>query len=186
MTKGCYGYLTRQKKKEIIKTVLFFALSLSVFAIGYATTGTKKNLLTIVAMLGFLPASKSMGSMIMYLKAGVCSQVCYERLQKIDHGGMHMLYDLYLTSYRSNFQISALAVRNQSVCGYTEDQKCDMAAGEKHLTEILCQNGYQNLTVKLFADPDTFADRLAQMSAMPEKMEEKEAAIREIIMDISL
>ena len=65
MTKGCYGYLTRQKKKEIIKTVLFFALSLSVFAIGYATTGTKKNLLTIVAMLGFLPASKSMVSMIM-------------------------------------------------------------------------------------------------------------------------
>ena len=43
MTKGCYGYLTRQKKKEIIKTVLFFALSLSVFAIGYATTGTKKT-----------------------------------------------------------------------------------------------------------------------------------------------
>ncbi len=186
MSKGCYGYLARQKKKEILKTILFFALSLSLFAIGYLTTGTKKNLLTIVAMLGFLPASKSMVSMIMYLKAGGCSESCYQRLQEMQLSGMHILYDLYLTSYRSNFQISAMAVRNQTICGYTEDANCDLSAGEKHLTEILRQNGYQGLTVKLYQSADSFMDRLAQLGAMPEKGEEKEAAIREIIKDISL
>ena len=68
---------------EILKTILYFGLSGAVFAAGYFTTGTKTNLLTIVAVLGCLPASKSMVSMIMYLRAGVCSKQCYEAVREL-------------------------------------------------------------------------------------------------------
>ena len=69
ITKGCFGYLEAQRKKEIIRTIFYFALSAAIFVMGYVTTGTKMNLLTVVAVCGCLPASKSMVSMIMYIIA---------------------------------------------------------------------------------------------------------------------
>lgn len=188
LTKGCFGYLNAKKKWETLKTVIYFALPAAIFLMGYYTTGTKKNLLTVVAVLGCLPASKSAVSLIMYLKAGVCSGSCHETLQErgLDRGDTLLLYDLYLTSYEKNFQISALAIKNKAVCGYTEDGRCDVGAGEKHIAEILRQSGYEGLTVKLFTDLSKFADRLAQMNDTAEKKEEKEKAIAGILKDISL
>ncbi len=186
MAKGCYGYLRRQKKTEIIRTILYFALSLAIFIMGYLSTGTKANLLTIVAVLGSLPASKSMVSMIMYLKAGVCSPDCYAMAQSVDPDGTLLLYDLYLTSYRNNFQISVMAVKNNTVCGYTEDGKCDLLAGEKHISEILQQSGYGGVTVKLFGNPEKFRERLTALCGASEKAQEKDEAVAQVIKDISL
>jgi hypothetical protein len=186
MTKGCYGYLKRQKKMEILKTILYFGLSGAVFAAGYFTTGTKTNLLTIVAVLGCLPASKSMVSMIMYLRAGVCSKQCYEAVRELAAEDMTVLYDLYLTAYKENFQLSAAVVRSGNLCGFTEDSACDLSAGEKHMGEILRQSGYNNLTVKLFDKLPGFTDRMKQLAEIPEKDEKKDEAIAEILRDISL
>ena len=47
--KGTRNYLKTQRKYEIIRTVLYFAISLSLFAAGYITTKTRLNLLTLVA-----------------------------------------------------------------------------------------------------------------------------------------
>lgn len=152
---------------------------------GYFTTGTKTNLLTIVAVLGCLPACKSAVIMFMYLKAKSCSGECYEKLQPYV-GNTLMLYDLYLTSYEKNYQISAMAVKNSSLCGYTEDGKCDLTAGEKHISEILKQDGYEGLTIKLFSNFSKFTDRLLQMESLSDKSEKKEVAIAEIIKSISL
>ena len=66
--KGTFLYLDTQKKYEIIRTILFYAISAAIFATGYITTGTKKNLLTMVAVLGVLPASKSLVSVIMFMR----------------------------------------------------------------------------------------------------------------------
>ena len=185
VTKGCFGYLKVQKKKEIIRTIFYFALSISIFLMGYVSTGSKLNLLTVVAVLGCLPASKSAVSMIMYIKAGQCSQECYEQIKPYTDGTF-MLYDLYLTSYQKNFQISAMAIKNNTVCGYTEDKKCDIAAGEKHIATVLQQGGYGNLTVKLFTDCGKFRERLSQLGEIAEKKEEKEKAVADIIRDVSL
>jgi hypothetical protein len=47
--KGSKGYLDSQKKYEVIRTVLYFGISLSLFVAGYLQTKDKANLLTIVA-----------------------------------------------------------------------------------------------------------------------------------------
>ena len=66
--KGEMNYINTQKKYEIIRTILYFSVSLILFIAGYVTTKTKLNVLTIVAILGCLPASKSAVNMIMFLK----------------------------------------------------------------------------------------------------------------------
>ena len=60
--KGTFNYLDTQRKYEIARTIIYFAVSFSLFIAGYITTGTRKNLLTVVAVLGMLPASKSLVS----------------------------------------------------------------------------------------------------------------------------
>ena len=65
--KGQYGYLSYKKKFSAIVTIGMFALSLAIFIMGYVTTKTNANLLTVVAVLGCLPASKSAVSMLMFL-----------------------------------------------------------------------------------------------------------------------
>ncbi len=186
--KGCFGHLSFQKKWEIVKTIAYFGISAAIFLMGFLTTGTRMNLLTVVAVLGCLPASKSAVSAIMYLRAGVCSQDCYRAVEERLRGGLEtlLLYDLYLTSYRHNFQLSAAAVKNGSVCAYTEDTRCDLSAGETHIREILMQNGYSDLTVKLYAEFPKFTERISEMAALPEKQKERDRAVAELLMDISL
>ena len=45
--KGTRNYLSSQKKYEIIRTVIYFFIPLSLFAAGYITTHTRNNLLTL-------------------------------------------------------------------------------------------------------------------------------------------
>ena len=61
--RGTRGYLRTQKIYEILRTVLYFAISLSLFIAGWVSTGSRENLLTIVAVLGCLPACKSLVEM---------------------------------------------------------------------------------------------------------------------------
>ncbi len=49
--KGTEGYIRSQKKYEVIRTLLYFAVSLSLYVAGYIQTGQRANLLTIVAVL---------------------------------------------------------------------------------------------------------------------------------------
>ena len=65
--KGNPGYLDYKKKAEILRTVIYFALVAAVFFLGYSQAHTKKNLLTIVAILGCLPASKALVGVILRL-----------------------------------------------------------------------------------------------------------------------
>lgn len=57
--KGAYGYLENRKIYTALRTVLFFLLCVGIYLAGYLTTGTNRNLLTVVAILGCLPACKS-------------------------------------------------------------------------------------------------------------------------------
>ena len=70
--KGTRDYLNTQKKYEIARTVLYFAISLTLFAAGWIATGKRENLLTVVAVLGCLPACKSAVDMIMFLRYKGC------------------------------------------------------------------------------------------------------------------
>ena len=52
--KGTRNYIDTQKKYEILRTILYFGLSLGLFVTGYITTKTRTNLLTVVAVVGCL------------------------------------------------------------------------------------------------------------------------------------
>lgn len=181
--KGEYGYPVYERNRVIIRTVVYFAISLAVFLMGYLSTKTKENLLTVVAVLGLLPSSKSLVSVIMYLRIPKFSQEIYEELSK--HAKtVSAIYSLYLTSYKMNFPVSCFAARGANLIGFTEFDACDANACEKHIKDMLGQNAIKGITVKLFKDQRRFTDRLLQLEALDKSGKEEE--ILTLLCDISL
>lgn len=174
--KGEYGYIVCQKKASLIRTIAFFALSLAIYGIGYYLTKSSRNLLTVVAVLGCLPSCKSAVNAVMFFRASGCSEAVREKVSRYDET-LSGFYDMYFTSYQKNFPISHMVLKGNMVCAYTEQEKCDRSAGQQHLEQMLLQDGYKNMTVKIFGDLEKYIDRLSQL----DKLEIEELKCRDDI-----
>lgn len=184
--KGTYGYIGKQRRWEIIKTAMMFAVSLSLYIAGYIATKTNKNLLTLVAVLGCLPASKSAVNMIMFFRAKGCSPALREAIGD-RAGGLSERYDLYLTSYAKNFQISHLVMKGKSIAGITEQENFDESLCYQHVKTMFAQNGFHDITVKIFRNREKYFERLKslQESEMEDNREYDEKVL-ELMENLSL
>lgn len=185
ISKGEPDYLKQQKKIVLVKTILLFTIALAVFLIGYWSTKTKANLLSIVAVLGLLPASKSAVSLIMYLRTPNYSEAIINATRNAG-GNVSILYNMYLTSYKHNFPLNCIAVRGNNLMGYTEFEHCDTAACEEHLKLITAQNSFKNLNIKIFKSSELkkFEDRLNQLQKA--ETGKRETELLDLMKDISL
>lgn len=176
--KGEKGYLNWQRKYAAIRTAVLFLLCLAIFLTGYISTGSNKNLLTVVAVLGCLPACRSAVNMIMILKYHGISDADYEKIRQ-HTGSCAVLANLVFTSYDKNFEIHHMAFKGNSLVGYTANAACDAKACEKHLHGMCAQNRLGDVDIKIFKELPKYVNRLDQMQDLPdyeaESVEEGEA-----------
>lgn len=184
--KGTFGYIAHRKKAEVIKTVIMFLIPLSLFLAGLVATKSRLNVLTIVAVLGMLPASKSAVLMIMYLKGHGISQEDHALYAPYTEG-LVCSYDNIFTTYEKTYEIPALVVRGGNVCGISAQKYEKIHDLEKHIENCVRQEGY-SVNVKFFDKKEAFLERLKSISELSET--EKEAAsdiaVRQVLFDISL
>lgn len=191
--KGNFGYIDHQKKKEILRTFCYFFISLSLYLIGYGVTKSNKNIMTVIAVLGCLPASKSAVSMILFLRSTGCPKDAYEAIHPHEQERC-VLYDLVFTSYQKNYKIASLLVTPNTICGYTADPSCDLEGVQKHLKTYLSQNGYHDISIIIFREIKKYTERmdnLGQISLpvagkVPGIDQEKEAGMASVLLSISI
>ncbi len=162
--KGMFGYLSYKKKTSAVMTISMFAISLALFIAGYVTTKTNANLLTVVAVLGCLPASKSAVSMIMFLKAKGGTVEDKEVIEGAI-GSLDGYYDLYFTGYSKNFPTNHLVVTQNSIIVYSSDSKITEKEFNEHMKSLLNKERIHDITVKLFTDRDKYIQRLKELNA---------------------
>ena len=163
--KGTKHYLKTQRICEIIRMVLFFGISGALFLGGYLATGSRLNLLTIVAVLGILPASKSMVSAIMFCCHDSLSDDAASKIEP-HVGTLTHLYDLVFTSNSKIYDVGHLTIKGNTACGYTEKKEFDEQAFQKHVQDLLKVDGHKNVTIKIFRDLSKYVDRLDQMQEL--------------------
>ncbi len=210
--KGEYGYLAYKKKIESIKTVIYFAIPLALFFAGLIATGTKKNLLTLVAVLGILPASKNAVLMIMYLKSRPIGETVYETmesaLQKTGEAvlsNMAVLYEMVFTTQEHTYEVPCIYVYAGSVCGCLAPsgslKKKDgnkkegkkkkkttdslQASLEKHLEQTLKREGI-SVNVKIYDGQEAFIKRINELKPLEKAADTPIKAIAKVLKDISL
>lgn len=162
--KGDYGYIRAQRLKRSIITLITLALPAGLFLIGYFTTHTRKNMLTLVAILGVLPACKFMvGAIMMYLQKPL-KEKTYQKI-KAASGGLVMSYEMYVTTYDKSLFLDAAAICGNTVVFYTSKAPAKELVSfmENHIQNILRQNGYcQN--VKILTELAPFLERMRYMN----------------------
>ncbi|MCR4705408.1 MAG: hypothetical protein K5641_05025 [Lachnospiraceae bacterium] len=184
LEKGTFGHLNRQLKREIAKMILFYAICLVIFVTGVIYFGTRNNLMTVVAAVGCLPAGKSTVSVIMYCKAGRCSKELFDAISSLGCDAC-ALYDLYLTGYKQNFQISAAVVADKHILAFSESGDIDCRAGEEHISSILEKNSIRGFLVKIFTDRQKFMDRITSLCG-PGQVPQTDEDVKHILKNISL
>jgi hypothetical protein len=183
--KGSYGYMENRKLMTTLRTLLYFVLCIGLYLLGYVTTGSNKNLLTIVAILGTLPACKSAVNMIIFLRARGCSARLQEQVCPYDTV-LTTFYDLYFTTYQKNFAVSHMVLKGNVLCGVTENPKCDAKDVEEHLEHMMAQEGIKNVTVKIFSDVGKYVDRLGQLTKLETEEGKKQDDVVNLLYSISL
>ncbi len=163
--KGSFGYLKNRRIYTAVRTAIFFLISASLYISGIKVTGSNRNLLTIVAVLGCLPACKSAVNCVLFLRAKGCSEELYRKL--LPYGKkLETFYDFYFTSYRKNYPISHMALKGNILCGITQSPACDCQEAVKHLEQMLVQEGIKGVTVNIFSQEDKYIDRLSRLCEM--------------------
>ena len=173
---GDFGYISHKKKTEILKTIVFFAIPLSLYIAGYATTKSRLNVLTIVAILGMLPASKQLVSMIMYLKAHGISEADHEAIKEAVVPLCNS-YDNIFTTYEKTYEVPSVVIRNGNVCGLSGFAAVTFKCAKKE--------GYQ-INTKIFDKLESYQNRLSTIKELEDTTPEKDLAVREIIHEITL
>lgn len=178
--KGFPGYIRDQKKRRILITILLFGISFTIFLTGYLTTHTRNNLLTIVAVLGCLPAARSAVGMIILLPYHSFDEKKVNEIQEMVKD-CTVAYDMVLTSREHVMNVDVLLISRHLICGYMSSRKTPSAEVENYLAQILKQNHYEKVTVKIFTDYDSFLRRARQIGGMSEcPDEQRKRAAQEI------
>ena len=160
--KGDYEYASYNKIRSVIVTVLMYALSAAVYIIGYITTGSNKNLLTIVAILGVLPASKALIAAIMSIRVKTADEDIRRKIED-NMGDLTGLYNLYLTSYDMNFYLAHATITGDSLICYTDSPDFDQKRFNDHIEKHMKIEGLQNVLIKVFTNPEAYITRLKQL-----------------------
>ncbi len=183
--KGTYEYADHKKLMDAMVMVIMFALALGLYIIGIVTTGSKKNLLTIVAVLGLLPACKMVVSLIMSLRVRPCDK---ELRTAIDGhvGDLAGFYNMYFTSYDKNFFIDHLVISGKSIIGLCTSDKFDEKVFDGHLSELIRKEGIKDAFIKVFTDKDKYINRLVELNGLGDEDKAPNNELRNLIMNVTL
>lgn len=187
--KGTPGYLHARKIRILLLTLLEFAIVIALLVLGWMQTGTRLNLLTVVAVVGCLPACKALVGLITILPyrtadLGKAAEIC-EKAPLLTTA-----FDLVITSREKIMPVEAFVISGNTVCGYAPNKKTDPEEAAKHIRTILEENRLTKITVKLFPSYKAFLLRaeamnnIAQVDGADQK--KRERRIRQILLGISM
>lgn len=187
--KGEAGYIRIRKRKTFLKTFFEFGIVIALLVLGIRETGSRQNLLTIVAVLGCLPAAKAMVEWIMILPQ---RSIPKEQAAEIEEKSrlLTRVYDLVFTSEKKIMPVDTIVISGNTLCGYTSHKKVDLNVVAAHMKKYLHANKFDKVSVKIFDNYTAFITRAEGMNhiAAVEKNDTKrhEEDIRHLLLNISL
>ena len=145
--------------------------------------------MTIIAVLGCLPASKALVELIMVLPHRSITEETASEIE-LNANLLTKVYDMVFTSEKIIMPVEAIVISGNTICGYSSNAKVDMNFIAKHLKQYLYANRFDKVSVKIFDNYTAFATRAEGMNniAAIEKNDTKrhEEGIKQILLNISL
>lgn len=111
------GYIHRQKRFQTIMLLVFIAVGIGLFLIGYLATGTRANVFTVLAILMVLPGAKRVIALVVMLPRQSVVQERYDRMRKTLPPDAVLLTDYVFTSSEKIMNLDFVIIKDHDVIG---------------------------------------------------------------------
>lgn len=170
MKKGSFGYLQKKRVFSLVKSILFLAAVLIIYFTALHHFHTNKNIFSIIAAVGALPAGRSIVETVMCYRARSASDRVRQKVEEIPGiSSCYSLYDLYLTSYERAYSLSHAAIGNGLLVGLTETQDTDCRLCGQHICDMAAKEGIEGFKADIYRDLDEYAAALKDLIRNKEK-----------------
>ena len=166
--KGEWGYFQSQKLRRLLVTVLLFAIPVLILVTSGIYFGTRQNIMTIVAMVGMIPAAMSAVNLIMFLLRKSLPEEEYRTL-KAHEGDLTVAYEMYMTSEKKNALVDCLVICGNEVVGLVTDANTDRRFAQDHLQKMLREEGMR-VSVHMLGDIRKFTERMDSLNAHADEL----------------
>ena len=177
MNKGKFGYLAKEKKKQLIKLLVLIAVALAIFTLGYFLNKRETaNVFTILAILFVLPGARTLVNLIVLLPYRSITRTEYDEVMKYTEGTDIVFTDLVITSEQKVMNLHFLIVRNNQVLGLLGRAGQDVKYIREYLLKGLKSRAllYQ---VKVVEDKGAFIKQLSKIPNMEVRTTEQEELV---------
>ena len=140
-----------------------FACCIGIYLIGYLTLKTNKNIWTIIAILGVLPASKSAVSMIMFIRYKSIDETTYNAILNVK-GNIPVIYELVFTTNEKSYYIKSAACSDSTVIMYTDEKPDKIKEITEHVNNCILREELKGYSLKIYGDLKQYTDRLSEMN----------------------
>jgi hypothetical protein len=168
--KGEWGYFNAQKRRRFLASALLFAIPVFILVTSSIYFGTRKNFMTIIAMVGLIPAAMSVVNLIMFLMRKSLPEEEYRTLSAHE-GDLTVAYELYFTSEKKNALVDCIAICGNDIVGLVTDEKTDHKFAREHLEKMLRADGYK-VSVHMLRDIRKFTERMDSLNAHAAELRE--------------
>ena len=186
LNKGHYGYLNRRKKQLMIQVgVILFGIIVLV-VLGYFSTKTRKNLLTVAAVVSALPLANQLVVLIAVWKYRSRPKDEYEELSALVGNGI-LDTELIMTSKNDRaMEINYAYVHEKGLFCYSGDKKLETKKVEEYISQYLDANGLK-ADVFLIKDWKNYRNRLSSLSPVDRKTcDEKLLKIEGVLRNLAI
>lgn len=172
--KGCYGYRSTHRKRQIAIVLLFLAaIFLQLGARHFISWKELRNLLTISAILTVLPMANLASPLVASWKIKEMSEKLYNSCHPYEEK-FPVLYDLIITSSDMILPIDAAVIHPSGVYLYCSDKGADAKKAEKFLNEML--TGWKlDGNARVMTEEKNFLKRLSTLKEVTEEEDDGSA-----------
>ena len=185
--KGQFGYIKYRRTFHLILAFIMYAMAVVLYVAGIKATGDNKNVLTIAAILGCLPASQSFVTAILGFRAKCCDKNMFEEIEKRVEDNMVSAYDLYFTTYDKNYPVSHIVMKNNCLCGLMGQSKHSTNDLERYLEETFIKNGIKGVSIKMFEKnmSEKYLKRINELNKLEYEKSVMEDEVKKLLFDIT-
>lgn len=166
ITKGHYGYLKYKKKIELVKLGVILMGIVILLVAGYMGTHTRKNLLTVAAVVSVLPLANIAVPIVAMWPFHGRPQEEYEEVHKAVGNGL-LNTELVITAHNEKpFGVDYVYIHPDGVFCYSSQKNLKVDALTKHLKTMIEGNELHTPTVHVFQNYKKFLRRVGALSSV--------------------
>lgn len=119
-----YGYIDKEKKRQLLFTILFIVIGLVIFFVGYFLNNrTKTNVFTILAILMVLPMAKRLVAFLVLFPYKTKTVDFHERVCNLVEESATVIEDYVFTSSEKVMGLSVLILDRGNAIGLVTNEK---------------------------------------------------------------